>query len=101
VTCERCGSGRAAHSHRLRQPVCWRCYHCTFTAAELAEAERVETQHGLAKVIRGVAERVEGCRERQLLRDRAGLIEVAERDEDAIALVDQVRALGVRLKVVR
>jgi hypothetical protein len=101
MTCDRCGrDGHAAYCHRLVEQVCWRCSHCTFTDAELAEAERIETQRGLARVVRGVAERAGGRREQQL-RDRALLIEVADRDEDVTALIDQVRALGVRLKVVR
>jgi hypothetical protein len=99
VTC-RCGRSPAHWSERLGRPVCWRCYHCSFTDAELAEARRFERQRGLAQVIRGVAERAKG-RRRQMLRDRAVLIELAEHEDEVIELVDEVRALGVRLEVKR
>ena len=99
ATCERCGDD-VAFSHRLDRLVCPRCYHCSFTAAELTEAKRVQRQGGLARVIRGVAERADGPR-RQRLRDRALLIEVADREEDVLPLIDEVRALGVRLEVRR
>lgn len=102
MACDRCNaSGPAvAYAHRLDQQVCWRCYHCSFSAEELDEAARIERQQGLARVIRGAAARVEGRRQQQL-RDRALLIELAGSAEDVIVLVDEVRALGVRLEVKR
>jgi len=98
TSCERCGRSPAQLSHRLRQRVCWRCYHCSLTADELAEARRTERQRGLARVIRGAADRVKGWR-KQKLRDRALLIELADHEDEVIALVDEVRGLGVRIEV--
>jgi hypothetical protein len=60
----------------------------------------VELQHGLATVIRGAAERADGRRQQQL-RDRGLLVEVADHEQDVISLIDEVRALGVRLEVKR
>ena len=101
TNCTRCYRDRGvAFSHRLREPVCWRCLHCSLSATELAEAKRIEHQRGLARVIRGAAERAAGRRQ-QPLRDRALLIEVADSAEDVITLIDEVRDLGVRLEIKR
>lgn len=39
-----CGRGVAHYSVRLEREVCWNCYHESFTAEEIAEAERIEAE---------------------------------------------------------
>jgi hypothetical protein len=101
MTCARCNSdGQVAFAHRLGEQVCWRCYHCSFTAEELAEAKRVERQRGVARVIRGAAQRADGPR-KQKLRDCALLIEITDSVDEVLELIGEVKDLGVRLEVRR
>jgi hypothetical protein len=93
--CEYCGSrGQIAFSERFGRQVCWSCYHASFSAEQVAEAERVEHQQKLGAAIRSAAAKV-GDERREMLETRAFLIEVADAADEVLALLDEVERLGV------
>jgi hypothetical protein len=87
-------------SARLRGPVCWRCYHGSFSDADLAEAERIGRQQEIARAIRHAIEPLDGT-DRQRLADLALLIETELETSGVLALLAEVERLGVEVEVVR
>lgn len=58
------------------------------------EAERIDRQGKVAKVVRHAADQVPGSR-RRMLRDRALLVEVADSSDEVLELLSELKALGV------
>ncbi|MEK6271475.1 MAG: hypothetical protein AABM42_02355 [Actinomycetota bacterium] len=62
------------------------------------EAERIRRQGKVARAVRHAADRVPDRRRRQMLTNRALLIEVAGSADEVVELLDEVRRLGVRIR---
>lgn len=95
--CQRCGRGwgETLRSNAAGAVVCREC-HCR--AAAGPDDDRIETQAEIARVIRTAARDVDGPR-RWKLADRALLIALAEDEQTVIALLDEVRRLGVEVSL--
>ncbi len=100
--CKRCSASRrdVAYSHRLRQRVCWRCYHASFTSEQIAEFDRGDRQRGIAQTIRGSLGRIDEPRQ-QAVRDCALLVETSGSVDEVLELVDELADLGLHLEVRR
>jgi len=61
-------------------------------------AERIERQRAIAWAIRGVLKQVQDAECRQMLADRALLIEVADSPDDVLKLLGEVAALGMQIE---
>ena len=62
------------------------------------EAERIDRQRKVAARIRGVLGQVDGNQRRQMLADRALLIETADSADEVLVLLDEVERLGVKVR---
>jgi hypothetical protein len=62
------------------------------------EAERISRQREIARVVRHIAERVEDRRRRQMLTDRALLVEVADSSDRVLELLAELEGLGVKVE---
>jgi hypothetical protein len=96
AACERCGT----HQREVRAScaaggkVCLDCY---LPAAGSEYDRRVAHQRKAAAAIRDAAERIDGAR-RQMLADRAFLIEIADSAGEVRALLGEVERLGVKVR---
>jgi hypothetical protein len=62
------------------------------------EAERIARQREIARVARHAAERVQDRRRRQMLADRALLVEVADSSDRVLELLAELEGLGVKVE---